>query len=94
MLSIELLGRLDLAEAVKGELSAPNRLLPRRWDHRALATDAASVERWLRPRIRKGVVTRAADVVFADKGWRGARPLNIMALEHRVLYPPRAPVTR
>ncbi|WIM87404.1 RNA-directed DNA polymerase [Candidatus Mycobacterium wuenschmannii] len=86
MLTSDLLGRLDLLGAVKDELLASNRLLPKRPDHLLLATDATRVERWLRPRIRKGVIAQAADVVFADKGWRGTRPLNVMSLEHRVLY--------
>lgn len=86
MLTTDLFGRLDLLSAVNDELSASNRLLPKRPDHLLLATDGARVERWLRPRIRRGTTTQAADVVFADKGWRGTRPLNVMALEHRVLY--------
>lgn len=86
VLSPDLLKRLDISEAVRTELTAPNRLLPKRKDHQLLATEPARVEKWLRPRIRRGTVTEPADVIFADKGWRGTRPLNIMALEHRVLY--------
>ncbi|MEU2610707.1 reverse transcriptase domain-containing protein [Micromonospora sp. NPDC007271] len=44
------------------------------------------MEAWLRPRLRRGPSGRAASVVFADKGWRGARPLHVMTLEDRVLY--------
>jgi hypothetical protein len=81
-----LLGRTSLPEAVRQELSSRNRLLPRRWDYATLAADPSAVETWLRPRLRRGASGRAASVVFADKGWRGARPLHIMTLEDRVLY--------
>ncbi|MDG4778983.1 reverse transcriptase domain-containing protein [Micromonospora sp. WMMD961] len=76
----------SLPEAVRQELSSRNRLLPRRWDYVALSADSSAVERWLRPRLRRGPSGRAASVVFADKGWRGARPLHVMTLEDRVLY--------
>lgn len=86
-----LLHRLRLADAVATELTSRNRLLPRRWDHSALASDPAKVEAWLRPRLRHGASGQVASVVLADKSWRGARPLHVMSLEDRVLY--RALVT-
>ncbi|MEU5554047.1 RNA-directed DNA polymerase [Micromonospora sp. NPDC047793] len=82
----DLLRRLDLHDAVERELSSRNRLLPRRWDFAALASDPSAVERWLRPQVRRGPSGHAANVVLADKGWRGARPLHIMTLEDRVLF--------
>lgn len=81
-----LLRRANLADAVGHELSSRNRLLPHRWDYMALAADPSAVETWLRPQLRRGPSGRAASVVFADKGWRGARPLHIMSFEDRVLY--------
>jgi Reverse transcriptase (RNA-dependent DNA polymerase) len=81
-----LLRRTSLSEAVRQELVSRNRLLPRRSDYAALATDPSAVEAWLRPRLHRGPSGRAASVVFADKGWRGSRPLHIMTLEDRVLY--------
>lgn len=81
-----LLRRMDLAKAVELELSARNRLLPRRWDHVALAPESAAVEAWLRPQLRRGPSRRIASIVFADKGWRGTRPLHVMPLQDRVLY--------
>lgn len=86
MLSPDLIRRLDLAAAVRTELTSGNRLLPRRWDFLKLAEDPSEAERSLRPLIRKLSNYGPADVVFADKGWRGARPLSIMPLEHRVVY--------
>ncbi len=83
--------RLDLTDAVTRELSSRNRLLPRRWDYAALATDPSAVESWLRPQLRRGPSGNTASVVFADKGWRGVRPLHVMSLADRVLY--RALVT-
>ena len=81
-----LLRRADLPNAVALELSSRNRLMPRRWDYTALALESAAVETWLRPQLRRGPSGRSASVVFADKGWRGARPLHAMTLEGRVLY--------
>lgn len=81
-----LLRRADLTNAVALELSSRNRLLPRRWDYAALALESAAVETWLRPQLRRGPSGKSASVVFADKGWRGARPLHVMTLEDRVLY--------
>ncbi|WP_141721818.1 RNA-directed DNA polymerase [Micromonospora citrea] len=81
-----LLRRADLPKAVALELSSRNRLLPRRWDYAALALDSSAVETWLRPQLRRGPSGRNASIVFADKGWRGVRPLHVMTLEDRVLY--------
>ncbi|MGH3906285.1 MAG: RNA-directed DNA polymerase [Pseudonocardiaceae bacterium] len=81
-----LLRRAGLPNAVVLELSSRNRLLPRRWDYAALALEPAAVETWLRSQLRRGPSGRSASVVFADKGWRGARPLHVMTLEDRVLY--------
>lgn len=81
-----LLRRTNLSEAVEQELSSHHRLLPRRWDYEDLAADSSAVEEWLRPRLRRGPSGRVASVVFADKGWRGARPLHVLTLEDRVLY--------
>lgn len=78
--------RLNLRSAVAAELTLRNRLLPPRWDYSALASDPLRVETWLRPRLRRGATGKAASVVLADKGWRGARPLHVMTLEDRVLY--------
>lgn len=81
-----LLRRADLPNAVAVELSSRNRLLPRRWDYAALAPELSAVETWLRPNLRRGSSGKSASVVFADKGWRGARPLHVMTLEDSVLY--------
>jgi hypothetical protein len=80
------LSRIDLAGAVQRELSLRNRLLPRRWDYLALASEHEAVEAALRPLVRRGPSGVAADVVWSDKGWRGARPLHVMTLADRVLY--------
>ncbi|WP_170026436.1 reverse transcriptase domain-containing protein [Actinomadura oligospora] len=85
-ISPDVLRRLDLGEAVKRELSTRVRLLPRRWDYLGLVAQADEVASWLRPQLRRSPSGRAASVVFADKGWRGVRPLHIMTLEDRVLY--------
>src|SRR5690242_2227804 len=81
-----LLRRADLASAVELELASRNRLLPRRWDHAALVQEPAAVVSWLRSQLRRGLSGRSASVVFADKGWRGTRPLHVMTLEDRSLY--------
>jgi hypothetical protein len=78
--------RMNLPDAVQRELSLRNRLLPRRWDYLALASEHEAVEAALRPLLRRGPSGAAADVVLSDKGWRGVRPLHVMTLTDRVLY--------
>jgi Reverse transcriptase (RNA-dependent DNA polymerase) len=78
--------RMDFPDAVQRELSLRNRLLPRRWDYLALASEHEAVEAALRPLLRRGPSGVAADVVLSDKGWRGVRPLHVMTLTDRVLY--------
>jgi hypothetical protein len=80
------MSRLDLRGAVERELVLRNRLLPRRWDHLALAGDHSAVEAALRPLMRRGPSSTPADVVLSDKGWRGVRPLHVLTLTDRVLY--------
>jgi hypothetical protein len=80
------LKRLDIRRAVEKELATGNRLLPRRPDLLLLAKHVDEVAAWLRPRLRKGTETAAADIILANKGWRGSRPLHSLALDHRVLY--------
>jgi hypothetical protein len=82
----DLLRRADITGAVTTELSSRNRLLPRRWDYAALALNTEAVESWLKPQLRRGPSGKPASIVFADKGWRGTRPLHVMTLEDRVLY--------
>ncbi len=81
-----LLGRMALTDAVTRELSSRNRLMPIRWDYEALTANLSAVEKWLRPQLRRGPSGSSASIVLADKGWRGTRPLHIMALEDRILY--------
>ncbi len=78
--------RLDLAQAVRDELGTGNRLMPRRVDLLTLAKAPEEVAAWVRPRLKRGQGGGLADVVFADKGSRGARPLHVLTLEDRVLY--------
>lgn len=87
MLPRDVLDRIDLPAAVAAELQVRNRLLPRRWDHAALAQNPDDVAARMRPALRRsrpGPVR--ADVLLADKGWRGTRPLDVLALQDRVLY--------
>jgi hypothetical protein len=78
--------RLDLAQAVRDELGTGNRLMPRRVDLLTLARALDEVAAWVGPQLKKGRGGGLADVVFADKGSRGARPLHVLTLEDRVLY--------
>jgi hypothetical protein len=78
--------RLDLPAATHVELITGNRLMPRRADLLTLAKASDEVAAWLKPRLRKEVGGGGADVIFASKGWRGARPLHMLHLEDRVLY--------
>lgn len=81
-----LLARLDIPGAVAEELSRRNRLLPRRYDDDVLSREPEAVVSWAVPRIRKGVPARREDVVLARKGWRGLRPLSVLALTDRIAY--------
>lgn len=78
--------KLDLKSAVEKELATGSRLMPRRADLLTLAQQPEEVAAWLRPRLRKGTDGGPADLVLADKGWRGSRPLHGLSLEDRVLY--------
>lgn len=86
MIERRVLSRMDLSGSVQRELSLRNRLLPRRWDYLALASEHEAVEAALRPLLRRGPSGVAADVVLSDKEWRGVRPLHVMTLADRVLY--------
>lgn len=86
MVASELISRLDLRRAVGEELTTRSRLLPMRPDSIALSQDAAAVAALLRPLYRPDAVGSRADVVFADKGFRGARPLHVMTLEDRTFF--------
>ena len=86
MIQRSVVSRMDLTDAVQRELSLRNRLLPRRWDYLALASEHEAVETALRPLLRRGPSGVAADVVLSDKGWRGVRPLHVMTLPDRILY--------
>lgn len=77
---------LDLDQAVRDELGRGNRLMPRRVELLTLARAPEAVASWIGPQLRKGHGGAVADVVFADKGSRGARPLHILTIEDRVLY--------
>jgi hypothetical protein len=81
----ETLERLDVLSAVEQELTTGSRLMPRRADLLTLARHAEAVSAWLAPRVRAGIGGDAADVIMADKGWRGSRPLHTLTLEDRVL---------
>ena len=81
-----LLSRLDLVGATATELELGNRLLPTRWDYSTLALESTRVSSWLRAKFSRHIPARTASIVFADKGWRGVRPLHILTLEDRVAY--------
>ena len=70
MIERSVVSRMDFPDAVQRELSLRNRLLPRRWDYLALASEHEAVEAALRPLLRRGPSGVAADVVLSDKGWR------------------------
>jgi len=82
----EFLRRDDVVRAVGEELSWRGRLLPRRADFELLSRNPSAVADWLIPHLRSGGGGRRASVVFADKEWRGTRPLHTLTLEDSVLY--------
>jgi len=85
-LAAPLLKRLDVRGAVATELAGRNRLLPRRFDDAVLARDLGGVVAWAAPRVRRAAPAAPEDVVLARKGWRGLRPLSVLALTDRIAY--------
>jgi hypothetical protein len=86
MMDLQTYERLDVLSAVQKELTTGNRLMPRRADLLILAGESEAVAAWMGPRLRKGVGGGLADLVLADKGWRGSRPLHTLTIEDRVLF--------
>lgn len=86
MIPGELLSRLDIVDATSSELNSGNRLMPNRWDYRALAADSELVGRLLTTAIRREDFGGPAGTILVDKGWRGTRPINELALVDRVAY--------
>jgi hypothetical protein len=77
----------ELSSAVAKELATHHRLLPPRHDYSTLLGHVEEVAHLI-----KGAAARASsgpirgDVVFARKGWKGTRPLTVMALQDAVAY--------
>ncbi|MBF6100575.1 hypothetical protein IU510_21180 [Nocardia cyriacigeorgica] len=82
----EFLDRRDVHRAVGEELRWHGRLLPRRADFELLSRHIEPVADWLIPQLSAGAFGRRSSVVFADKEWRGTRPLHTLTLEDSVLY--------
>ncbi|MGY1946277.1 RNA-directed DNA polymerase [Nocardia asiatica] len=82
----EFLDRGDVCRAVGEELRWHGRLLPRREDFELLSPQVEAVADWLIPQLSAGAFGRRASVVFAEKEWRGTRPLHTLTLEDSVLY--------
>lgn len=85
-LPLELVSRLDFGAALETELTASNKLLPKRWDRRALRGSAQEIASNIRNRLTKGIEPRRANVIFVDKNRRGTRPISEMSLIDRTAY--------
>lgn len=88
----QLLSPAELKAALEAELNSHNSLLPPRPDHAVLLANVARVDEWLRSSISRPGWGGRSDVIFADKGAKGARPLSVLTLQDRVVF--RALVTR
>lgn len=77
---------LDIAEAVRAELSSRNRLLPPRWGDLALVDNEDLIAESLASSLRREFKFAPEDVLLARKLGRGARPLSILDLPTRILY--------
>lgn len=76
-----------LAKVVSKELSTHNRLLPHRHDYATLLGHVDEIARLVKGlSARRSTEPVRGDVVFARKGWRGSRPLTVMALRDAVAY--------
>lgn len=82
----ELISRLDLKSAVRTELKAANKLLPKRRDRQALGPSAEAIASNIRNRLTKGVRATRADVLFVDKNRRGTRPISELSLIDRATF--------
>ena len=81
-----LISRLDIKSAVRTELKAANKLLPKRRDRRALVPNAEAIANNLRNRLTKGIGATQADVLFVDKNRRGVRPISELSLIDRAAF--------
>lgn len=86
MVDKAIVSQLDVKSALQHELDLRNRLLPARPDLAALADKADALLPLLHPLLSRVSAMPTGDVVFAEKAWRGARPLHVMSLEARTLY--------
>jgi len=82
----ELTSRLDLKGAVRTELKAANKLLPKRPNRRALVPNTDAVSNNIRNRLKKDIGSTRADVLFVDKNRRGVRPIGELALIDRAAF--------
>ncbi|MBF9337496.1 hypothetical protein G3N30_15150 [Microbacterium lacticum] len=82
----ELISRLDFKSAVRIELKAANKLLPRRRDRQALRPSADAIANNIRNRLTKGIGATRADVLFVDKNRRGTRPISELSLIDRATF--------
>lgn len=82
----DLISRLDLKSAVRIELKAANKLLPKRWDRQALRPNSDAIANNIRNRLTKGIGATRADVLFVDKNRRGMRPISELSLIDRATY--------
>jgi hypothetical protein len=84
---IEQMSLDDLTTVVTKELSTHHRMLPLRPDYSVLRSHARKVARVVQARASRFGGSTLGDLVFAQKGWRGAnRPLTVMTLEDAVTY--------
>lgn len=76
----------DIKKAVTLELRTGHRLLPRRRDYVALLRHVDEIAHLVQGWARRETTPALGDVIFAQKGWRGTRPLTVMALTDAIAY--------
>jgi hypothetical protein len=76
----------DIKKAVSLELRTGHRLLPRRRDYAALLHNVDEIAHLVQGWARRETTPVLGDVIFAQKGWRGTRPLTVMALTDAIAY--------
>lgn len=76
----------DLAEVVERELKTQHRLLPHRQDYATLLGHVDDVVHLIKNGAKSETAPALGDVVYAQKGWRGSRPLTVMGLPDAVAF--------
>src|SRR5688572_12745290 len=72
--------------ALVAEIAAPPRLLPQSSVYPALLNREDAVAAWIAQRLNSGFVPSSQQIVSANKGGHGVRPIAVLDLPSRIAY--------